>query len=153
MKKKPELGVKIVAAVQFFTAAMMIAFALACYSLPEGDARRVQQFLEGLPYFRNLPLNYDPWTAFVDLLLGLWGLLKGIGIWRMWSWVRTLILIDLAIWLGDLLMFGALSDRSTLMRSVSNPDFLINLAINLIVLMYFIDPSVKEAFGSERDRV
>jgi len=153
MKKKPELGVKIVAAMQLFTAAMMIAFALACYSLPEGDARRVQHFLEGLPYFRNLPLNYDPWTAFVDLSLGLWEVLKGFGIWRMWSWVRTLILIDLAIWLGDLFMFGALSDRSTLMRFVSNPDFLINLTINLIVLMYFTDPSVKEAFGGERDRV
>lgn len=153
MKKKLELGVKIVAGMQFFTAAMMIAFALACYSLPEGDARRVQVFLEGLPYFRNLPLNYDPWTAFVDLLLGLWGVLKAIGIWRMWSWVRTLILIDLAVWLGDLFMFGALSDRSTLMRCAANPDFLINITINLIVLMYFVDPSVKEAFSSDRDTV
>ncbi len=69
----------------------------------------------------------------------------------MWGWVRTLILIDLALWISDLFMFGALSDRVTLSRVLANPDFLINLTVNLMVLIYLMDPGVRKAYGGDRD--
>ncbi len=86
-------------------------------------------------------------------MLGLWGVLKGVGIWRMWRWVRTLVIIDLVFRIGGLGMFGALSDRATLTRFLSNPDFLINLIINLVVLIYLVDPSVKEAYDKNRGSI
>jgi hypothetical protein len=152
MRSKPQLKIKIIAAIQFATAGTMILFSLACYSLPESEARQVQEFFSALPYFRNLPLHFDPWTAFVDLVLGFWGILKGIGILRMWGWVRTLILIDLAIWAGDLFMFGAISDGVTSNHLLASPDVLTNLTVNLFVLAYLMDPTVKESFSRNRHK-
>lgn len=150
MKRKPKLGLRIIATILFVNSALLISFSVACFSLPEQEARRVQQFLSGLPYFRSLPLDFDPGTAFVDFFLGLWGVLKGIGIWRMWRWVRLLVIVDLLFRLGGLVMFGALSDRVTLTRFLSNPDFLVNTLINVWVLVYLLDPIVKEAYDSDR---
>jgi hypothetical protein len=153
LKKRPQLGLKIIAAILLVNSAILISFSVACFALPEQEAKRVLGFFSSLPYFRNLPLEFDPWTAFVDLFLGLWGVLKGIGIWRMWRWVRMLVIIDLVFRMGDLVMFGALSDRATLIRFLSNPDFLINFAINLLVLLYLVDPGVKEAYERDQESI
>ena len=153
MKKRPHPGLKIIAAVLFANSAILISYSVACFSLPEQEARRVQEFFRSLAYFRNLPLDFDPWTAFVDFLLGLWGVLKGIGIWCTWRWVRMLVIIDLVFRMGDLVMFGALSDRATLTRFLSNPDFLINFMINLWVLIYLADPSVEKAFDRDQGSI
>ncbi len=151
--KKPQLGLKIIAVILLVNSAILILFSVVCFSLPEQEARRVQGFFGSLPYFKNLPLEFDPWTACVDFFLGCWGVLKGIGIWRMWHWVRMLVIIDLLFRMGDLLMFGALSDRATLIRLLSNPDFVINFTINLLVLLYLVDPGVKEAYERDQESI
>jgi hypothetical protein len=153
LRKKTPLGLRLIAALLFVNSAILISFSLVCFSLPEQEARRFQEFLNSLAYFRKFSFDLDPWTAFVDLVLGLWGVLKAIGIWRMWRWVRILIIIDLGLWVANLVMFSTLSDRANLAQFFSKPEFLINLVINLLVLIYLVDPSVKEAYDRDRPSV
>jgi hypothetical protein len=146
MTKERPLGIRVIAMILLLNGAILISFTLAFYVFPEQTFKQLQSLVRGIPYFRNLPLDSDPWTIVSDFALGAWAVLKGIGIWRMWSWVRILIIIDLLGRAGDLLFFGAFSNQATLLHLLSNPDISINLAVNFLVLLYLLDPRVKEAF-------
>jgi len=137
----------VVAAILFIDAAMLLSFSLASYYLPEQTFLHIQGFFRSIPYFRNLPLDNDPWTVFVDVILGLWAALKGFGIWWMWSWVRALIIIDLLCRVGDFMFFASVSGQQGLKGVWSNPDFVLGSLINIAVLLYLLDPGVKEAFA------
>lgn len=146
MNEKRPTGIKIIAAILFADALILLTSAVATYSLSPKLVRQVNQFFSTIPYFKKLPLAIDPWSMVVAAFLGVWAATKGLAVWFMQSWVRVLIVIDLTCRFGDFLLLAGLQDRKWLDSLVSNPDFIFAFVINLCILIYLSDASVKECF-------
>jgi hypothetical protein len=150
MVRKRPLGVKLMAGVLFTEAAVLLASSGAAYIWPTQSHNAVASMLEHLPYFRNLEIADGGLTsslpAIIAFVLGFWAALKGIALWLMKGWVRMLILIDLAGRFGDMFLFVGFSNPKEIMALASDPDFVIALAVNIVVLFYLFDPEVAKLF-------
>ncbi len=145
-------GIKVIASILFLDALILLTSAVAAYFLPLQVVQQINQFFATIPYFKRLPLAIDPWLMVVAASLGAWSLTKGLAVWFMQSWVRILIMLDLAGRFGDFFLVATLQDRKWLDSLVSNPDFVIGFLINLCILIYLSDAGVKEAFEQRSTR-
>ena len=115
-------GIKVIASILFLDALILLTSAVAAYCLPSQVVQQINQFFATIPYFKRLPLAIDPWLMVVAASLGAWSLIKGLAVWFMQSWVRILIMLDLAGRFGELsFSVAALQDRKWLDSLVSNP--------------------------------
>lgn len=146
INQRRTLGIKIIAWILFLDALILMLSAAAAYSLPEQMVSQINQTFGQIPYFKRLPLAVDPWSMLVAAFLGVWAAIKGLGIWFMRSWARLLIVIDLTCRFADFAMFAALQDRKWLDSFLGNQDLVIGFIINLFILIYLSDASVKEIF-------
>lgn len=150
MQRDRPAGVKFVASILFIEAALLLTSATAIFQLSPQHSSAYVLFLEKIPYFRNGPLAADPWMAVIALAVGTWSLAKGLGIWFMKQWARTLILIDLACRFSGFLPLIWISDRKDFGAFTSNPDFAIGFVINLLALLVLAESSTAKAFEDER---
>jgi len=140
------LGVKIIAGVLFLESAILLLSALVSYYPSAAQLARLEDFCGTIPYFNRLPLAHDTPSLVFVVLFGLWTGLKGMGIWLMWSWVRILILLDLAGRFGDFLLAASMIDHKELDGLLHNPDFIVGFILNLLVLIYLADSGVERGF-------
>ena len=78
MDKRRPLGVKIIAGILFLDALILFSSAAASLLLPHQAVMQIEQFLYGIPYFRQLPIGDGMGLVVLDLMLDI-GSLEGVG--------------------------------------------------------------------------
>jgi len=146
VQKEHPVGVKVVAGVLFIEAAILFTSAAAACVLSPQHASAYQFFLGRIPFLGKGPLAVDAWMMIVALVVGMWQLAKGLGIWFMKQWARMLIIIDLLCRFSGFPLAVALLNRKDIGALASNPDFVIGFLTNLLALVVLSESSTARAF-------
>ena len=83
-------------------------------------------------------------------LLAAFELMKGLGVWFLWRWVRALILVNGIYELAAAAIASVLlwkMDKKMLSSIGSSPYYPIGLVLSILILGYLFDPDVKRSFG------
>jgi hypothetical protein len=145
-RRSRPLGIRVIAVILFLESAILLLSAFASLWLSGAQVEQIEAFFGTIPYFKRLPLANDTPSIVFAGLWGTWAALKGLGIWFMWSWVRILILLDLAGRFGDFILATAIMDHKQQSELLHNPDFVVGFVVNLLVLLYLADSGVEREF-------
>jgi len=142
------LGLKLIAALFLLEGAAVIIAVGIGLSRPEFRSAANRFIAQRVPFIEEL--NGSRFSFFLATLSALVSFAEGLGIWYLKRGAGAFIVYDLTYRLGAGVVAAAMlwaSDRKMLVSIVSPPQYVIGLVTNILVLMYLLDPEIRQAFG------
>lgn len=135
--KRPT-GVTVLAVLSFLSAAFLVVAALSIAAVSKGGLGTAATSTSGIMAWLG------PAAETIVLVFAVIYIAIGIGLLRLMNWARLLLMILLV--LGAIAaVVGIISSFSPL-RATPLVGQIIGLAFNMLILMYLLDPQVKQAF-------
>lgn len=148
------LGIRLIAAFYFVQALALVTCAVVGHLRPELRPITTDIIAARAPFIREMHL--DRYSVILIPLLSCFDMALGLGVLFLNSLIRWMIVLDLSYRLLDAAAAASLLweiDRQMLLSTISKPTFTISALIHAAILIYLVNPDIKQLFESkESDR-